>query len=52
MSATPHAMTRLAIPTGMRFEEFRRRFEAAAPAFDAQRVADAVAAFLKSDERA
>jgi uncharacterized protein (DUF302 family) len=43
MSATPHAMTRLAIPTGMRFAEFRRRFEAAAPAFDAPGVRDLIA---------
>jgi hypothetical protein len=43
MSATAHAMTRLAIPTGMRFAEFRRRFEAAAPAFDAQGAQDLTA---------
>jgi uncharacterized protein (DUF302 family) len=43
MSAKPHAMTRLAIPTGMRFAEFRRRFEAAAPAFDAPVVRDLIA---------
>jgi hypothetical protein len=27
-------MVRLVIPTGMSFDEFRRGFEAAAPAFD------------------
>ena len=43
MSAKPHAMTRLAIPTGMRFAEFRRGFEAAAPAFDAPGVRDLLA---------
>ena len=43
LSATPHAMTRLAIPTGMPFAEFRRRFEAAAPAFDAAGVRDLIA---------
>ncbi|MFE2600987.1 DUF302 domain-containing protein [Streptomyces sp. NPDC059396] len=32
--ATQHTMTRLDIPTGMGFDEFRRRFEEAAPAFD------------------
>lgn len=33
--ATQHTMTRLRIPTGMGFDEFRRRFERAAPPFDA-----------------
>jgi uncharacterized protein (DUF302 family) len=42
LSATPHAMTRLAIPTGMSFAEFRRRFEAAAPPFDEQGVKDII----------
>ncbi|MFF7576944.1 MULTISPECIES: hypothetical protein [unclassified Streptomyces] len=31
----PHTMTRLSIPTGIGFDEFRRRFEQAAPLFDA-----------------
>ena len=34
--ATPHAMVRLGIPTTMSFGDFRRAFEAAAPAFDAE----------------
>jgi uncharacterized protein (DUF302 family) len=43
VGATPHGMTRLAIPTGMPFEEFRRRFETAAPPFDAPGVRDLIA---------
>jgi hypothetical protein len=34
--ATPHAMVRLDIPTTMSFGDFRRAFEAAAPAFNAE----------------
>lgn len=41
--AAPHAMVRLTIPTGMSFDEFRRGFEAAAPAFDAEGVKELIA---------
>jgi hypothetical protein len=35
-----HNMVRLDIPTGIAFDEFRARFERAAPAFDAGSAAD------------
>jgi hypothetical protein len=41
--ATPHAMARLDIPTAMSFDDFRRAFEAAAPAFDAEGVNQIIA---------
>jgi Domain of unknown function DUF302 len=37
-----HEVTRLTIPTGQSFDQFRQRFEAAVPAFDPQRSADFV----------
>ncbi|WP_299572230.1 DUF302 domain-containing protein [uncultured Williamsia sp.] len=38
MDVTSHVMNRLDISTGMKFEEFRSRFEEAAPSFDADVV--------------
>src|ERR1700737_4849080 len=36
--ALQHSMTRVAIPTGIAFDEFRAAFEEAAPAFDAAQI--------------
>lgn len=43
LRATPHAMVRVDIPTAMGFDDFRREFEAAAPVFDAEGVAQLIA---------
>jgi uncharacterized protein (DUF302 family) len=40
---SPHAMVRLAIPTAMSFDDFRREFEAAAPVFDLNGVKQLIA---------
>jgi Domain of unknown function DUF302 len=37
-----HEVTRLTIPTGQSFAQFRQRYEAAVPALDPQRIADFV----------
>jgi uncharacterized protein (DUF302 family) len=39
VGSTPHTSTRLDIPTGLPFREFRERFEAAAPLFDSAAIA-------------